>query len=199
MPIYTKTGDRGKTSLRTGSRIWKDSIRVEAYGSIDELNSYIGIVVSQLGEPKSGWKKRLQSQLLSIQGDLLFIGSSLAKSEVVLDRLDPHTKKFEQEIDSMTSELPELSNFILPGGGLVGSHLQYARTLVRRAERRMVTLTKTEKVDESLIRYINRLSDLFFTMSRFANFKEKKNEVIWSPFSENGSEDKKLSSREDGK
>ncbi len=182
MPIYTKTGDRGKTSLRTGSRIWKDSIRVEAYGSIDELNSYIGVVISTLGEPKRGWKKYLQTQLLSIQGDLLFIGSSLAKSEVMLDRLDPNTKKFEEQIDTMTEKLPELSNFILPGGNPVGSHLQYARTLVRRAERRVVTLAKTEKVDDSLIRYINRLSDLFFTMSRFANFKEKKSEVVWAPF-----------------
>ncbi len=192
MKIYTKTGDRGKTSLRSGSRVWKDSLRVETYGTIDELNSYLGVIQAQLFEDKSEiWKKRIIELLTLIQNDLFFIGSSLAQSEVILDQLDEHTARFEQEIDSMTEELPQLSNFILPGGGMVGAGLQYARTLARRAERRVVSLARAEEVDEALIRYINRLSDLFFTMSRYANYSEKKQEIIWSPFASAQAEEAK--------
>jgi cob(I)alamin adenosyltransferase len=186
MKIYTKTGDRGKTSLRSGSRVWKDSVRVETYGTIDELNSYVGTIVAELTVPplgwdKAEWKKEMKELLTMIQNDLLFIGSSLAQSEVVLDTLDEHTAIFEQRIDAMTEDLPELSNFILPTGGEVGSSCQYARTLVRRAERRLVSLLRTEEVDESLVRYINRLSDLFFTLGRFANLKEGVGETKWTP------------------
>ena len=181
MPIYTKTGDRGKTSLRSGVRVWKDSLRVETYGTIDEFNSYVGVIVSEIGTAQRGWKKYLSDLLLTVQNDLLFAGSSLAQSEVILDRLDPHTQQFEQEIDAMTKQLPELSNFILPGGGKIGSHMQYARTLARKSERRVVALARKEEVDEALIRYVNRLSDLFFTMGRFAAYKEKVPETIWKP------------------
>lgn len=185
MKIYTKTGDKGKTSLRSGSRVWKDSLRVETYGTIDELNSYLGIIVSALSKdlpvPPQEWKKYLCGIVQTIQNDLLFAGSSLAQSEVILDRLDPHTQKFEQEIDAMTKMLPELSNFILPGGSIIGAHFQYARTLARRSERRIVSLARAEEVDAGLIRYVNRLSDLFFTMGRFATYKEEIPEIIWKP------------------
>lgn len=181
MPIYTKTGDRGKTSLRSGSRVWKDSVRVETYGTIDELNSYLGVILAET-DPTISWHKQLQDSLLMIQNDLFFIGSSLAQGEVGLERLIPHIDQFEQEIDAMTNKMPELSNFILPGGGKIGAHLQYARTLARRAERCLVSLARAEDVDGVLIKYVNRLSDLFFTMGRFANFKENKKEIIWSPF-----------------
>ena len=109
-------------------------------------------------------------------------------------RLDPHTTKFEKEIDFMTAKMPRLTNFILPGGGKIGAHFHMARTVVRRAERGVVSLARKEdarpqrlsasegwRVDEALIRYVNRLSDLFFTMARFANFKEKRKESIWKP------------------
>jgi len=182
MPIYTKTGDRGKTSLRSGTRVWKDSPRVETYGTIDELNSYLGIIISEIGNKKNTWRKNLTDTLVMIQSDLLYVGSVLSESELVLDQLDEHTKKFESDIDSMTEQLPELSNFILPGGSAIGAHLQYARTLARKAERRVVTLSQKEDVDEALIRYVNRLSDLFFTMGRFASFKEKQKENVWKPF-----------------
>ena len=182
MKIYTKTGDRGKTSLRSGSRVWKDSVRVETYGTIDELNSYIGTIVAKLGVQPRGWKKETLVLLTMIQNDLLFIGSSLAQSEVMLDKLDQHTSLFEQKIDTMTEQLPELSNFILPTGGEIGAGCQYARTLVRRAERRLVSLLRTEEVDESLVRYINRLSGLFFTLARFANLKEGVGETKCTPF-----------------
>lgn len=182
MPIYTKTGDRGKTSLRSGSRVWKDSLRVETYGTIDELNSYLGVIVAEIGESKSGWKNQLRQILLTVQNDLLYVGSVLSQSELVLDQLAAHTTQFEQDIDTMTAKMPELSNFILPGGGKVGSQLQYARTLARRAERRVVSLARKEEVDQTLIKYVNRLSDLFFTMGRFASFNEKHVEVVWKPF-----------------
>jgi len=182
MPIYTKTGDRGKTSLRSGSRVWKDSQRVETYGTIDELNSYIGVIVAELDEETKEWKCDLKELLIMIQNDLLYIGSALAQSELVLDQLTQHTQQFEQHIDTMTGQVPELSNFILPGGGRIGSSLQYARTLARRAERRVVTLARKENVDQALIKYINRLSDLFFTMGRFAAYKQKQKEIVWKPF-----------------
>lgn len=189
MAIYTKTGDRGKTSLRSGSRVWKDSLRVETYGTIDELNSYLGVIVAEIGQSKNGWRKQLRDILHTIQNDLLYIGSVLSQSELVLDQLAEHISRFEQDIDTMTDKMPELSNFILPGGGKVGSQLQYARTLARRAERRVVTLARKEEalpagrqVDQTLIKYVNRLSDLFFTMGRFASFNEKHNEVVWKPF-----------------
>jgi cob(I)alamin adenosyltransferase len=192
MPIYTKTGDRGKTSLRSGSRVWKDSIRVETYGTIDELNSYIGVIIAEIGEAQKGWKKQLRQILLTVQNDLLYVGSVLSQSELMLDQLDVHTTQFEQDIDSMTEKMPELSNFILPGGGTVGARLQYVRTLARRAERRVVTLAQKEDVDEVLIRYINRLSDLFFTMGRYAAFKEKQKEIVWSPFAKASGDKKPL-------
>lgn len=182
MSIYTKTGDRGKTSLRSGSRIWKDSLRVETYGTIDELNSYLGIPVALLSGSAVQWCKYLYCLLVTIQNDLLYVGSVLSQSELDLAQLESQITKFEQEIDTMTKKLPELSNFILPGGSVLGAHLQYARTLTRRSERRVVTLARSEDVPKELIKYINRLSDLLFTMGRFATYKEKKKEIVWKPF-----------------
>jgi cob(I)alamin adenosyltransferase len=184
MSIYTKTGDRGKTSLRSGSRIWKDSLRVETYGTIDELNSYLGISVALLSEGKEKWRRYLYDHLVDIQNDFLFAGSVLSQSELELSQLELRIKIFEQEIDVMTAQLPELSNFILPGGSVIGSHLQYARTLARRSERRVVTLSKKEEVPITLVKYINRLSDLLFTMGRYATYKDKKKEIVWSPFAD---------------
>jgi cob(I)alamin adenosyltransferase len=188
MSIYTKTGDRGKTSLRSGSRIWKDSLRVETYGTIDELNSYLGISVSLLVDGKEKWEKYLYQLLVSIQKDLLYVGSVLSQSELELTQLESQIKTFEHEIDAMTDKLPELSNFILPGGSTLGAHLQYARTLTRRSERRVVSLSKTDEIPVALIKYINRLSDLLFTMGRFATYKENKKEIIWSPFTQDSKE-----------
>lgn len=181
MPIYTKKGDKGKTSLRSGRRIWKNATRVDTYGTTDEMNAYLGVIASDLGENASGWKKYLRDILLKVQYDMFYVGAYLANPD------DPHvpkhfkkrTKYFEQQIDTMTQEMPKLSNFILPSGGQIGARLQYARTLARRAERRLVALVQKEEVDNTIIAYVNRLSDLFFTMSRYANFKQKKKEIIW--------------------
>lgn len=178
MPIYTKTGDKGKTSLFTNERVWKDSVRVDAYGTIDELNAYVGVVIANIKKPVF---KQLKKLLVMTQNDLFFIGSHLAnpgekKDLLILGR---HTGEFEDSIDEMTEKMPNLTNFILPGGGTLGASLQYVRTLARRTERKLVSLSREEGLEGEILQYINRLSDLFFTMSRFANHTEKKKETIW--------------------
>lgn len=180
MPIYTKTGDKGKTSLFSGKRVWKDDIRIEAYGALDELNSVIGIILS-LNTKKDKESKKIIHTLLDVQSCLFPICSYLADlPDIVEDvNLNEKIKSYELEIDRMTVKLPRLTNFILPGGGVVGSHLQYARTIARRAERIIIKLHKKEKVDPRVIQYVNRLSDLFFTLSRYANYIDKKKETIW--------------------
>lgn len=174
MPIYTKTGDKGKTGLFSGIRVSKASPRIEAIGMVDELNSVIGFAISNIKNQKSNITK----ELIEIQKDLFVIGSALANPSQKISLLK-RVKEFENLIDKMTKELPPLFNFILPGGGKAGSALHLARTVARRAERRVVELSKKEKVQGDLIIYINRLSDLFLTMSRFVNHKEKKKETIW--------------------
>ncbi len=183
MAIYTRTGDKGNTSLFSGQRVSKASIRVEAYGTLDELNSVIGIVIAEV---LSGKYKVLsiERQLLKIQKDLFEIGSSLANVPITnhqspITDLNRRVKEFESEIDTMTEKMPPLSNFILPGGGKTGVMLHFARTVARRAERRVVSLSESEKIDTNIIMYLNRLSDLLFTIARFVNFKEKTKEIIW--------------------
>lgn len=184
MKIYTKTGDRGQTSLFDGTRVKKNNPRVDTYGTIDELDSFLGIIVSFLGEEQ--YEKQLRKELEGIQDDLLTIGSLLANPKHTendqiyeSERFTKAVSLFEKRIDEMTQELPELTNFILPGGGKVGAQLQYARTLARRAERKIVGLLEKEFVSSAIVIYFNRLSDLLFTQSRFANFKEGKKETIW--------------------
>jgi cob(I)alamin adenosyltransferase len=187
MSIYTKTGDKGKTSLFSGKRVWKDDARIDAYGTLDELNSVIGIILS-FKTKKSKENRYITQLLLSIQRSIFPICSYLADlPDVISDvNLDVKTRELEKEIDHMTKRLPALSNFILPGGGIVGSHLHLARTISRRAERSIIKLHRKSlpagrqgKVDTRVIQYINRLSDLFFTLARYANYIEKKKETIW--------------------
>lgn len=174
MAIYTRTGDKGRTSLFNGQRVLKSDLRVEAYGTIDELNSAIGVVLSQISN--------LKAELIKIQNDLLDIGSSLANPSLIshLSFLISRAKDFERFIDQMTAQMPALKNFILPGGGKTGAMLHLVRAISRRAERRVIELNNKAKIDKNIIVYMNRLSDLLFTMARFANFKEKKKETIWT-------------------
>ncbi|MEK7605046.1 MAG: cob(I)yrinic acid a,c-diamide adenosyltransferase [Patescibacteria group bacterium] len=176
MPIYTRTGDRGQTSLFGGIRVLKADDRVDTYGTIDELNSLLGVVVSNI-ETKH---KKLARELEEIQHDLFDIGSYLANPKATpIKRLGSRVVEFEEHIDQMTIKMPELHNFILPGGGRVGASLHQARTVCRRTERRLVALMQHEDIDKHVVKYINRLSDLLFTMARFVNHKEKKKETIW--------------------
>lgn len=174
MSIYTRKGDRGKTSLlNSKNKAWKDSQVIKAIGAVDELNSFLGVVNSETKDYS------VTEIIEDVQNDLFDIGSYLADSKRKKIDLGSRIKKFEEEIDDLTSKIPKLSSFILPGGGKVGSKLHFARTIARRCEREAVSLQKKEKFDELVISYLNRLSDLLFTMARFANNFEGKEEKIW--------------------
>ena len=180
MAIYTRTGDKGKTSLFSGLRVSKSDLRIDAYGIIDELNSVIGVAIAEIENSKGknqNHKSKLKSELKKIQNDLLKIGSSLTSNRI--SNLSKRVKEFEDFIDKMTAQMPKLSNFILPGGGKTGAMLHLSRAICRRLERKIVVLNNRQKIDSNIIVYFNRLSDLLFTMARFANFKEKKREIIW--------------------
>jgi len=179
MSIYTRFGDKGKTALHTGKTVSKGRVRVEAYGNLDELNSFLGVVLSQVKD------KKIKQELLKIQSDLFEIGASLAgpgekEHQKLTQKLKARVLEFEKEIDTLTQKLPKLKNFILPGGK-VGSLLHYARTITRQAERRTVVLAEKEKVLEEVLVYLNRLSDLLFMFARAINHREKQKETIWFP------------------
>ena len=179
MKIYTKTGDKGLTILGNGKKVSKASLRVEAYGNIDELNSVIGIAIAQIKDQRS----KIKDQLIQIQKDLFEIDSSLSDSQKADQKLNIYLKKrvleFEKKIDLFSKDLPNLTHFIIPGGGISGANLHLARTVCRRAERRIVELNKKEKIQDQILIYLNRLSDLLFTFARYINYKEKKKEIIW--------------------
>lgn len=177
MKIYTRTGDKGMTSLLTGKRVLKSDIRVESYGTIDELNSSIGAALSFLPESKF---KTLIKELHQIQSDLFEIGSNLASHETQpLPFLNDRVLSFEKLIDTLSENLPPLKNFILPGGNRGAALFHVCRTLTRRAERRLVALSQVEKIDNAYIIYLNRLSDLFFVIARNINHANKTAEIKW--------------------
>lgn len=175
--IYTKTGDRGTTSLFGGQRTEKGSLRIVAYGTVDELNSVLGVVLSQ------DLPLDISKKLLRVQSELFVLGSDLASPyglKVKIPRVtSSYAKRLEKEIDLWTKQLPLLRNFILPGGSLAGAQLHMARTITRRAERAIVNLDRSEKINKYAIIFINRLSDWLFTLARYVNYLEKKREVIW--------------------
>ena len=174
--IYTRTGDKGETGLVGGARVFKDSSRVEAYGSVDETNSALGLVRSVLSD------QEIDLVLGELQKDLFIAGADLAgeKRGQEIPRITrERVSELETIIDRFESELPPLRAFILPSGGRAGASLHFARAVVRRAERRIVTLSRKEKINEQLIPYINRLSDLLFVLARVINHREKQTEVEW--------------------
>jgi cob(I)alamin adenosyltransferase len=174
--IYTKTGDRGETGLRGGQRVPKNHVRVEACGAIDEANALLGVVVSQLTDP------RLQSTLEHIQGMLFEAGAVMADLHVRHHRPDDgDVTELELAIDELTSHLPPLTAFILPGGTQTAALVHLARTVVRRAERRCVTVSQHQDVPDAVIRYLNRLSDYLFTLARFINHTHSIQEKQWHP------------------
>lgn len=185
--IYTKVGDRGQTSLVSGTKISKSHTRLEAYGTVDELNSSLGVARSEIARAKGATQQRktLDAQLKNIQNDLFNLGSLLAceKPEVALKLPsigEPEIKEMEVHIDQMTKVLKPLKEFILPGGHPLASSLHVSRTVCRRAERWTVRLSKEgDSVDPVTIKYLNRLSDYLFTCARFANHLMKTNEPVW--------------------
>lgn len=177
--IYTKTGDDGTTALFDGSRVLKDNLRVDTYGDVDELNAFIGLVSASV--PDADLKK----VLFTIQNDLFALGAKLANPK---DKKQNHKSSFdeknflflEQIIDCYEKELTPLANFILPGGSLPGAYCHLARTICRRAERKVVTLHKQEKLNAHLIIYLNRLSDLLFVLARVINKRLNQPDIPWT-------------------
>jgi cob(I)alamin adenosyltransferase len=178
MKIYTKKGDSGETGLFGGARVPKDDLRIRAYGSFDELNAVLGLVLSENPLPKA-----LREQLIRTQSELFQLGAELATprgkslSMAMLD--DAQTEAMEKEIDEMEEALPQLKTFILPGGSRASALLHLARTVSRRAERELVTLNRAEPQRPAVLRYTNRLSDYLFVCARFANLKAKLPDVPW--------------------
>jgi cob(I)alamin adenosyltransferase len=166
MKAYTGTGDKGDTSLYGGTRVGKENPRVEAYGAIDELNSQLGVARAQIKD------RKLREILKSIQRDLWILGGDLA-SELVSVNIPRISKeqldRLESTTDELNSSLPRLQRFVLPGGSVPGAELHVARAVCRRAERRIVTLSKTESINPQVLPYINRLSSFLFVLARTVN------------------------------
>jgi cob(I)alamin adenosyltransferase len=183
--IYTRTGDKGETRLATGETVQKFDLRVEAYGAVDELNAVVGLV-----RLAGGGEGGLDAMLGRIQNELFDLGADLATPErpgkplgwEALRILDSQVDRLEQEIDLLNAELSPLTSFILPGGTPVATHLHLARTVCRRAERIAVRLASEEgeTVSPAALKYLNRLSDLLFVMSRWANGRGA-GDVLWAP------------------
>jgi len=172
--IYTRNGDKGKTRLANGEEVSKDSLRVAAYGDIDELNSIVGLVLTENPDDK------LAAVLSSIQHTLFDLGGELASDGMIEGLVtDQHTTSLEKHIDQMNSELPPLEEFILPGGTKSASLLHLSRTVCRRAERSIITLNQSETVAAEIIQYVNRLSDILFVMARYENHRSGNQEVFW--------------------
>ena len=178
MKIYTKTGDKGQTSLIGGTRVPKHHVRIEAYGTVDELNSYIGLIRDQQIEEHS------KNILVEIQDRLFTIGSSLAsdpeKSRMKIpDLKEEDVTLLEKEMDAMNEVLPEMRSFVLPGGHTTVSFCHIARCVCRRAERITIHLSENSFVDELVIKYLNRLSDYLFVLARKISHDLKATEIPW--------------------
>src|SRR5579872_4502583 len=186
--VYTRTGDAGETGLAGGQRIAKDSTRIEAYGTVDELNSFLGAVRATIEDiaPAQPRLLELAAILLRVQHELFNLGSILATLPE-----DVHPKQarvteaevlqLEKEMDQMNEELPPLRSFVLPGGSRLNAELHICRTVCRRAERVCVTLAREEQVDGTIVRYLNRLSDALFVWSRWVSHTLGVREILWEP------------------
>jgi len=180
MKIYTKTGDNGETSLFGGKRVSKDNVRIEAYGTVDELNALIGVAISETTD------KSAEEVLRKIQNDLFVLGGDLAapvngnKSKIPRTT-DEMVKNLENKIDTYENKIPELKNFILPGGSKVSALLHLSRTVCRRAERRVINLSNVEQINFEVVKYLNRLSDLLFVLARFENSVNDVPDDKWYP------------------
>jgi cob(I)alamin adenosyltransferase len=179
--IYTKTGDEGTTGLGGGRRVPKDSARVRAYGTVDELNSAIGVALAL------GLTERLTTELGSIQNELFDLGSDLCwpeddeRRERIPTVQPKHIERLERLIDELNEIVGPLTNFLLPGGSPGAAQLHLARTICRRAEREAITLSHDEPIGELVLPYLNRLSDALFVMARFENHERGADEPLWQP------------------
>jgi len=177
--IYTRGGDTGSTSLGGGQRVRKSSLRIQVYGTVDELSSQIGVALA------TGLDARLDEALTRVQNELFHLGSDLCmleedKQKTPVPRIEQrHVDALEVILDELTAEVGPLENFILPGGSPGAAHLHVARTVCRRTERLLVALAEQERVGEASVRYLNRLSDALFVMARYQNRKAGVDDVLW--------------------
>lgn len=180
MKIYTKGGDKGETGLFGGQRVQKDSLRIDSYGTIDELNSFIGLAVLEVKE--EGIKNllsRIQNQLFTLGSDLAAPDTEKNKKYNIPRVSEEFYLKLEEDIDRFESLNDEIRFFILPGGTKGSSLLHICRTICRRAERIVVSLSKTEEINTNIIIYLNRLSDLFFVLARYENKVNGVEDIKW--------------------
>jgi len=180
MKIYTKTGDKGTTSLLGGTRVSKADLRIDSYGEVDELNAYLGVVRDSITD------ERGRAVLLQIQHVLFVIGSQLAcEKEALKTKLPALEEKeillLEESIDQMNESLPTMTHFILPGGHLAISYCHVARTVCRRSERNIVALSETTEINPLIVTYINRLADYLFVLSRYISYQLNIDEIKWIP------------------
>lgn len=176
MHIYTRFGDAGETSLLSGKKVSKAHIRIDACGSVDELNAFLGLVISFSDE------EFVRRPLLAIQKDLFAIGAQLSASgsaAKVHKISEAQINDLEKEIDKIEEELPALHHFVLPGGSKTASVLHLARTVCRRTERKIVVLADNERIDPNIIAYLNRLGDFLFVLARQVNRRKRIEEVQW--------------------
>ncbi|MBW2292535.1 MAG: cob(I)yrinic acid a,c-diamide adenosyltransferase [Deltaproteobacteria bacterium] len=180
MKIYTRRGDRGETDLFGGGRVAKDDLRVAAYGDVDELNACVGVAAAASDQDE------LRAFMHQIQNSLFDLGSQLATPQVAQQKKHGHpcvdierVGELEREIDRLEDELEPLTSFILPGGSATAAALHHARTVCRRAERSAVALDRAESLEPAIVQYLNRLSDLLFTMARVANSRSGISDITW--------------------
>jgi cob(I)alamin adenosyltransferase len=177
--IYTRKGDSGDTALGGGQRVPKDDLRVQVYGTVDELNSFIGVALATgLNERLAELLRPLQNELFHLGSDLCFLEADKARHN--LPQIgERHVQKLEEMIDEMTAVVGPLANFILPGGSAGAAHLHVARTVCRRAEREAVALSRQDDIGAYVIPYLNRLSDALFVMARYENHRRQVAEPLW--------------------
>ena len=177
--IYTKTGDKGETALGDGTRVPKSNLRIAAFGTVDETNAALGLARLHTDGEADQMLARIQNDLFDLGADLC-VPETAKRSEGRLRIAEAQVERLEREIDAMNTELSPLTSFVLPGGTAAAAHLHLARTIARRAERLMVELAQAEPVGAPALKYINRLSDHLFVMSRLVNDKGAK-DVLWVP------------------
>ena len=167
-------GDTGQTVTLSGKKVYKDDAQVEAYGSVDELNALLGVAISFTSH------EDVSALLKKTQKELFLIGAELAMGKTPAKKINPtHISSLEGEIDKIEEELPRLANFLVPGGSKTASLLHLSRTVCRRAERRVVTLSRKSSINPDIIKYLNRLGDLLFVLARYENRKQRIEELVW--------------------
>jgi cob(I)alamin adenosyltransferase len=182
--VYTRGGDAGETSLIGGARVPKDSLRIECYGTVDELNAALGLVRTALAGSAAG--PRLGPIVARMQNELFNLGAELATPDDARRAAVPavaqrHVDALEADIDALNPDLPELRSFVLPGGGAASAHFHLARTVCRRAERLAVALAREASIGEHAVRYLNRASDALFVLGRWAAQADGEPEPVWEP------------------